>query len=405
MAVEAGVEMIDPVRGAVQLVTRALDVGTAPVRELARLGSDSLLAALLALLRDTDPEPDAAAEPPDAADGRLPPGEIITRGLLDGHGRYTRLDVAERTGIPTEEARRLWRALGFPEVPDDQRVFTSADIAALTDAAALVTEGLLDADGVVELARPLGHQLSRLAAAQTNFISEVLGARITQGQAAEDPHLPDRLAAQAVQITHELLPRLERTTMYVWRRHLAAEAGRTLLPTLPGLHGHVDNRRAAVGFIDISGFTRLSHTMDLAELAALLERFETLVLNTVVTHGGRVIKNLGDEVLFVTDDPVSAADTALALMDLINAEEFLPPVHTGLAYGPVLHRGGDVFGPVVNIAARIAGLAHQDSIRVDDAMATALGDTQRIALSPCLPRRVRGYLQLRSHRLRWATSG
>ncbi len=47
--------------------------------------------------------------------------------------------------------------------------------------------------------------------------------------------------------------------------------------------------------------------MDLVELAALLERFETLVLNTVVTHGGRVIKNLVDEVLFVTDDPVSAA--------------------------------------------------------------------------------------------------
>ncbi len=205
-----------------------------------------------------------------------------------------------------------------PAPPALARVFTSADIAALTDAAALVTEGLLDADGVVELARPLGHQLSRLAAAQTSFISEVLNARITQGQAAADPRRPDRLAAQAVQITHELLPRLERTTMYVWRRHLAAEAGRTLLPTLPGLDGHVDNRTAAVGFIDISGFTRLSRTMDLTEPAALLERFETLVLNTVVTHGGRVIKNLGDEVLFVTDDPVSAADTALALMDLIS---------------------------------------------------------------------------------------
>ncbi len=60
---------------------------------------------------------------------------------------------------------------------------------------------------------------------------------------------------------------------------------------------------------------------------------------------------------------------------------------------------------MVNIAARIAGLARQDSIRVDDAMATALGDTEQFALSPCLLRRVRGYLQLRSHRLRWATSG
>ncbi len=117
MAVEAGVEMIDPVRGAVQLVTRALDVGTAPVRELARLGSDSLLAALLALLRDTDPEPDAAAEPPDAADGRLPPGEIITRGLLDGHGRYTRLDVAERTGIPPRKHAGCGAPSDSPKYP------------------------------------------------------------------------------------------------------------------------------------------------------------------------------------------------------------------------------------------------------------------------------------------------
>ncbi len=36
--------MIDPVRGPVQFVVRVLEVGTAPVRGLARLGSDSLLA-------------------------------------------------------------------------------------------------------------------------------------------------------------------------------------------------------------------------------------------------------------------------------------------------------------------------------------------------------------------------
>jgi len=397
--------VIDPVQGPAQFVVRVLEVGTAPVRGLARLGSDSLLAALLALLGGGDQEetsdvlPGAAVEPEDQ-DSQ--PAEVITRGLLAGYGRFSRLEVAERAGMGIGEARRLWRALGFPEVGDEQRVFTSADVAALTDAAGLLTGDIVDTDGLVELARPLGHLLSRLAAAQTGFISEVLGARLATGQAVEDPQLPDQLADHAVAITRELLPVLERTTVYAWRRHLATEVGRALLPTVAGLDSQVDTRAAAVGFVDISGFTRLSRNVDLTELAGVLERFETVVLDTVVAHGGRVIKNLGDEVLFVADDPAAAAEATLGLFESIAGEEDLPRVHAGLAFGPVLYRGGDVFGPVVNIAARVASLARQDTIRVDEAMATALGDCEAFALSLRVPRRVRGYLQLRSYRLRRA---
>ncbi len=398
--------MIDPVRGPVQFVVRGLEVGTAPVRGLARLGSDSLLAAVLALLGASEPEEafdalaGAAGEPEDQ---EPPPAEVITWGLLAGHGRFTRVEVAERAGMGIEETRRLWRALGFPEVGDEARVFTSADVAALTDAARLVAADIVDTDGLVELARPLGHLLSRLAAAQTGFISEVLGARLAAGRAIEDPQLPDQLAAQAVAITQELLPVLEHTTVYAWRRHLATEVGRALLPAA-GLDRQVDTRPAAVGFIDISGFTRLSRNVELTELAAVLERFETLVLDTVIAHGGRVIKNLGDEVLFVTDDPTAAAEATLQVLEVIAGDEAQPRVHAGLAFGPVLHRGGDVFGPVVNIAARVASLARQDTIRVDEAMATALDDADADAftLSLRVPRPVRGYLQLRSYRLRRA---
>jgi len=327
---------------------------------------------------------------------------VITRGLLAGYGRFSRLEVAERAGMGIEEARRLWRALGFPEVGDEQRVFTSADVAALQDAAGLLAGDIMDTDGLVELARPLGHLLSRLAAAHTGFISEVLGARLATGQAVEDPQLPDQLADHAVAITRELLPVLERTTVYAWRRHLATEVGRALLPTVAGLDSQVDTRPAAVGFVDISGFTRLSRNVDLTELAGVLERFETVVLDTVVAHGGRVIKNLGDEVLFVADDPAAAAEATLQLFETVAGEEDLPRVHAGLAFGPVLYRGGDVFGRVVNIAARVASLARQDTIRVDEAMATALGDVEEFMLSLRVPRRVRGYLQLRSYRLRRA---
>jgi adenylate cyclase len=331
---------VDPVRGSANLVARVVELGAAGVNELARLGSHSLLAALLARLGKTD-QADALDVLPNATDVDLAPGEeaspaeMITRGLLGGDGRYTRLEVAERAGIALDEARRLWRALGFPEVDDEQRVFTSADVAALTDAAGLIAADIVDSDGLVELARPLGNLMSCLAAAQTNFISEVLGARIAVGRRVEDPQLPGQLAAQAIITTRELLPVLERTTVYTWRRHLAAEVGRALFPSGSGLDGHAESRQAAVGFIDMTGYTRLSRNVELTELARVLDRFETAVLDTVVAHGGRVIKNLGDEILFVIDDPPLAAEATLQLLDVFTAEDTLPQVHAGLAFGPV----------------------------------------------------------------------
>ena len=111
-------------------------------------------------------------------------------------------------------------------------------------------------------------------------------------------------------------------------------------------------------------------------------------------------QDLGDEILFVIDDPVSAAEATLQLSDMFAADGTLPQVHAGLAFGPVLDRGGDVFGPVVNVAARLANIARKGTIRVDQAMATELADAQQFTLSVRAPRRVRGYLQLPSYRLR-----
>ena len=391
--------MVDPVRGSANFVARVVELGSAGVTELARIGGNSLLAALLALLGGrTDEGSRGAADEPD----EVSPVEVITSGLLAGEGRYTRLEVAERVGVPLDEARRLWRALGFPEVDDEQRVFTSADVAALADAVALVAADIVDENGLVELARPLGNLMSRLAAAQTTFISEVLGARIALGHNVDDPELADELAAQALATTQELLPILERTTLYTWRRHLAAEVERALFPDGSAVEHLVESRPAVVGFIDMTGYTRLSRNVDLDELAMVLDRFESTVLDTVVAHGGRVIKNLGDEILFVIDDPVSAAEATLELLDAFTAEEHLPQVHAGLAFGPVLYRGGDVYGPVVNIAARLANLARKGTIRIDQALATELADAGQFNLSLRPPRTVRGYLQLPSYRLRWA---
>lgn len=399
--------MVDPLRGPADLVARAVELGLAGVSEVARLSSDILLATVLARLIRTDQ--DHTADTADTADaaGDLAvdealPAELVARGLLVGEGRYTRLEVAERAGTTPAEARRLWRALGFPQADDDERVFTGADVAALAEAMDLVNDGIVDGDALVELARPLGNLMSRLAAAQTTFISEVLAARIAAALPAEDPELPRLLATQARAAVRELLPMLELTTIYAWRRHLAAEVERALIPDEISAMGDLEGRPAAVGFVDITGFTRLSRNVDLTELAGLLDRFEAAVLDVVVKHGGRVIKNLGDEIMFLVEDPVSAAEAALELLDVFAADETLPPVHAGLAFGEVLYRGGDVYGPVVNVAARLCSLARKDTIRVDQGLADALAGNGDFALASRPPRHVRGYLQLPSYRLRRA---
>jgi adenylate cyclase len=399
--------VVDPVRGSANLVVRVVELGVAGVNEVARLGGELLLAALLSGLGKTGLG-DASEVPADPVEGdhateeELSPAELISRGLLVGEGRYTRLEVAQHAGVSLDEARRLWRALGFPEVDDQQRVFTHADVAALTDAAALIKANIVDSDALVELARPLGNLMSRLAAAQTHFISEVLGSRIAEGLTAQDPQMPQILAANAIATTRELLPVLELTTVHAWRRHLAAELGRELIPSAYGFGAESERRPAAVGFIDITGYTRISRNVDLAELAGLLNRFETAVLDVVVEHGGRVIKNLGDGILFVIEDPLSAAEAALHLLDVFGADESLPPIHGGLAFGPVLYRGGDVYGPVVNVAARLSSLARKETIRIDHALANELDGVKQFAVTGRPPRHVRGYLQLPSYRLRRA---
>lgn len=61
---------------------------------------------------------------------------------LLGNRRFTRLEVAERAGVPLERAVRLWRALGFASVADDERVFGDQDVRALELIGGLVERGV-----------------------------------------------------------------------------------------------------------------------------------------------------------------------------------------------------------------------------------------------------------------------
>ncbi len=157
--------------------------------------------------------------------------------------------------------------------------------------------------------------------------------------------------------------------MYVWRRQLAAATGRVVQA---GDDEEMVDRRLAVGFADLVGFTRLTRRLEEEELGELVEAFETTAADLVAAHGGRLIKTLGDEVLYAADDAGVASEIGLRLIETMTNDETMPELRVGMAFGTVTTRMGDVFGTTVNLASRLTSIAPKDAVLVDGAFAEEL---------------------------------
>ncbi|MEU3625798.1 adenylate/guanylate cyclase domain-containing protein [Amycolatopsis coloradensis] len=312
----------------------------------------------------------------------------LMRILLGGRRKYTRLEVAEKAGVPEERSRRLWRALGFATVDDDEVVFTDADIDAIRTADQLMNSGLIDPGIEQAVTRVLGQHLSRLAEWQVHM----LWTMITENK---DIGTSER---QIARLVDRLLPELEKVQNFVWRRHLAAYAGRAFASPDEDLEA----RTEVVGFVDMVGYTRLTRQIGEDELSAVLDRFESVATEVVAEHHGRIVKMIGDEVLFVADSAVDGAEIALALSERADADETLPAVRAGLASGRILLRFGDVYGSVVNLAARLTSTARPGTILVDKELATELLEFPEYEVRTRRPVSVRGYNRLRPSSLRRA---
>ncbi|RSM63074.1 adenylate/guanylate cyclase domain-containing protein [Amycolatopsis sp. WAC 01376] len=324
------------------------------------------------------------------------PGEIsadalqqrLERILLGGKRKYTRLEVAEKAGVPEERSRRLWRALGFATVDDDEVVFTDADIEAIRTADQLMNSGLIDPSIELAVTRALGQHLSRLAEWQVHMLWTMITENKEIGSSER----------QIGRLVERLLPELEKIQEFVWRRHLAAYAGRAM--ALPD--EDLETRTEVVGFVDMVGYTRLTRQVDEERLTDILDRFESVATEVVADHHGRIVKMIGDEVLFVADSAVDGAEIALALSERADADETLPAVRAGLASGRILSRFGDVYGSVVNLAARLTSTARPGTILVDKELATELSDFPEYEVRTRRPVSVRGYNRLRPSSLRRA---
>jgi adenylate cyclase len=259
--------------------------------------------------------------------------------------RYTLAQVAERAGVPIERVRQLSLASGLPPTTPDAPVFTDDDVllfAGFAGRAAFFGEAPL-----LRFVRTVGSSLARIAeAAVSLFVVNVEEPMLQQGTS-------ERVLAEANLHAIEGLGAVEVMLQSLFRTHMAAA-----IPRLRAgrLGRSIDTTYMTIGFVDLVGFTTLSRRMSARELVAIVERFEETAHDVVTARGGRLVKLIGDEVMFVALDAAAACDTALALFEHFASDTSVTP-RGALATGELVTSGGDYYGPIVNLAARVAQLA------------------------------------------------
>jgi adenylate cyclase len=310
--------------------------------------------------------------------------------ILGGPRKYTPPEVSAKAGIDRDEARQLWKALGFPTVPDDEVMFTDQDVVALRKLRELVGYGFADAETRLSVARVWGQTFWRLASYQGQLLIDELGAR------------PEFLTSndELANVVDGATSLLEELQGYAWRRQLAAYLARLAAQGTDQITS--GPHELAIGFADMSRFTSWTRKVTEAELRTALEKFEAMSTEVVGQHGGQIVKTIGDEVLFQADTAVHGAQIALALIEGANKDAELPELRAGLAYGQVVSRLGDVYGSTVNIANRLTSIARPGWVLVDRNVHDALIDDDHFQMRPRRPESVRGFHRLHSWRLRRA---
>jgi adenylate cyclase len=319
-----------------------------------------------------------------AAEGAGALGLLLAgRATFPGRRRHTARQVWEQAGVDQALARELWLAMGLPRVPDDDVAFTDADIEILVLADGLFRTGGIDRSAALQQTRTMSRAVAAIAETHLEILDAPTGT--------EDV---DEALDHAADLAASTLPALDQILAYLYRRHLAAAAERRILVRDVGHDEHT------VGFADLVGFTAVSQELDEAELGGLIERFSALAADAVAEHGGRVVKMIGDEVMFGTDHPRTAATIAFDLLNRTADSEKMLDLRVGFATGPVLQRHGDLYGQTVNLAHRLVSIAIPGTVLVNDVAAEALAEVPQLTVKSLRPRRLKGFGSVRSYVLR-----
>ena len=144
-------------------------------------------------------------------------------------------------------------------------------------------------------------------------------------------------------------------------------------------------REAAIVFADLSGYTALTERNE-REALIMAALFHRDAQQAAKSHGGVLVKTIGDAVLLRFEDSAEAFaathELKRAFREHVLAMSMQPlPIHAAIHYGEVVEApSGDVFGATVNLAARLMGVAGPDDIVASQAALARMPGHQAQAL-------------------------
>lgn len=287
-------------------------------------------------------------------------------------------ELATRVELPAAQIRALSLAAGLQPGSPSQPVFTETDADVLR--AFVAGAALFGSMPVLRLARTMGTALAQIAEAAVALYLATAEAPLVASGASElalaQQNLRGIQSVDAVQSAMQGLFRAHMATAI--RRQRSARRQQS-----------ADSLHLTVGFVDLVGFTTLSRRMTSRELAETIDRFEESAHDIVTARDGRLVKLIGDEVMFVSVDASAACDTALTLLERFAGDPSIAP-RGALASGQLLYRGGDYYGPIVNLAARLADMAVPHELLVTPEVAAQVAD-ETLRFEPAGKRMLKGF--------------
>jgi adenylate cyclase len=282
--------------------------------------------------------------------------QLPTDLIFAADARLSAAELASLLGVEVSLIVAMWRTLGIAVPDEDHAMFSERDVRFTT----LALEFRPVGHYAEELFRVLGSSLTRVAEAAVSLYVQTIEPEM------DSPHVDVVASLKDLVETTSLAVQLGDSMGAIFAHHL---------------HDAIDRQRSAqdgvserslfrltVGFVDLVGFTPISLHATPSALLSLIGGFEARAFEVAASHNGRIVKHIGDEVMFVALDV--SAGCAIA-RDLTRAYSDGVEPRGGVAFGEVITRHGDYYGPVVNLASRLADLAIPREVLVDAVTASA----------------------------------
>jgi adenylate cyclase len=315
-------------------------------------------------------------------DGRLAFG-YVDELFPPRTGTYTLAEVAEETGVEEALIERLWRAMGFPSWSLDH--LGEEDVEALRYMAAVLEAGF-PLVAFLQVLHVYGQSLRQLADAEARLF------RLYVHEPLIRDNVPSmEMAEELGNLIQELLPQTTPLMVYLHRNLLRHFVEQDVIANMESQLGdeseNLGELRVTIVFADLVGFVRFTEEAGEQEAVDLVETFVSSIEDSLPTSA-RVVKNIGDGVMIVGNDPVALTDWAIGFQE--GFERRSRP-RIAVHHGPTLYRDGDYFGRNVNLAARVVARAQAGEVLVTEPVVGRVGTRTDLVFDPIGEVQLKGF--------------